>query len=407
MHLSNQFKKLSVIIFVLASFNSFTHSQSSLSKLFDAALPTVLKIETFDENDRPLMSGTGFFISAKGKGVSNLHVFRGAVKSTVTTASGKTYPIDSIWYKNDSLDLVTFTVIKAPNEEFPFLSIEKNEPKIGEDVFVIGNPIGLDFTVSNGIISSVRTQVGQGQILQTSAPISAGSSGSPLINMNGLVVGVITFTFTEGQNLNFAISLLDKKLTKEFKSFDAKKFTEEKKITNSDWIEDAYVDVRAFHAAMCMNWRFNLDFKRNMTTYPDFEWDVSIKASGRTIPLESHVQAYYEGEIVGTTIMFAVNKNLTYVISYGIDNSIKPAANYSLIIVSRITGGDVTYIFNNMVEKSRLKSYDNKFLEQTGNSKISMVIEDNWFVRQIFLVDNLNPISPNGETYYLKGYEIK
>jgi hypothetical protein len=392
---------------MLAGFNSFAHSQNSLSKLFDAALPSVLKIETFDKNDRPLMSGTGFFISPKGKGISNLHVFRGAFKSTVTTPSGKSYSIDSIWYKNDSLDLVTFTVIKDPNEVFPFLNIDKNEQKIGEDVFVIGNPIGLDFTISNGIISSVRTQAGLGQILQTSAPISAGSSGSPLINMNGLVVGVITYTFTEGQNLNFAISLIDKKLSKEFKRLDIQKLSETNRNTNSDWVNDAYGIVRGFHAAMCENWRFNIEFKRNMTQYPDFKWDVNIKALGRTTPLESHVQGYHDGEIVGTTIMFAVNKNLTYVISFGIDNSIKPTANYSLIIVSRITNGDVTYIFNSMAEKTRLKNLENRFLEQAGNSKISMIIEDRWFVRQIFLEDNLNQINPNGETYYLNSYDFK
>lgn len=407
MHISNLFKKISVIIIMLASFNPFVRSQNSLSKLFDSALPSVLKIETFDENNRPLMMGTGFFINPKGKGVSNLHVFRGAFKSTVTIPSGRTYSIDSIWYKNDSLDLVTFTVIKLPNEIFPFLNIDKNVPKIGEDVFVIGNPIGLDFSVSNGIISSVRTQSGTGQILQTSAPISSGNSGSPLINMNGLVVGVITFTFTEGQNLNFAISLIDKKLSKEFKRLDVQKLSETNKNTISEWVDDAYGIVRGFHAGMCENWRFNIDFKRNMVQYPDFKWDVNIKSSGRTTPLESQVQGYNDGEIVGSTIMFAVNKNLTYVISIGIDNRIKPIANRALIIVSRIANGDVTYIFNSMVEKTRFKSLENRFLEQAGNSKISMIIEDRWFVRQIFLEDNLNPISPNGETYYMNSYSIK
>jgi hypothetical protein len=392
---------------MLASFNSFVRSQNSLSKLFDSALPSILKIETFDVNNRPLMMGTGFFISPKGKGVSNLHVFKGAFKSTVTTPSGKIYAIDSIWYKNDSLDLVTFTVIKAQNEIFPFLKIEKNVPKIGEDVFVIGNPIGLDFSVSNGIISSVRTQSGLGQILQTSAPISSGNSGSPLINMNGLVVGVITFTFTEGQNLNFAISLIDKKLTKEFKRLDVQKLSETNKNTISGWIDDAYGIVRGFHAGMCENWRFNIEFKRNMAHYPDFKWDVNLISSGRETPLESHVQGYHEGEIVGTTVMFVVDKNLTYVISIGIDNSIKPTANHALIIVSRIANGDITYIFNSMVEKTRLKSEDNRFLEQAGNSKISLVIEDKWYVRQISLEDNYNLISPEGEIYSLKLYDLQ
>lgn len=402
-------QKSRILIVFLIAFHMQAFSQDNLSKLFESALPSVLKIETFDENNRPLMSGTGFFISPKGKCISNLHIFRGAFKSKVTTPSGESYPIDSIWYKSDSLDLVTFTVVKQPNKVFPFLNIDKNVPKIGEDVFVIGNPIGLDFTVSNGIISSVRTQSGLGQILQTSAPISAGSSGSPLINMNGLVVGVITFTFTEGQNLNFAISLIDKKLSNEFKSLDLNKISETITNTNANpnWVNDAYGIVRGFHAAMCENWRFNIEFKRNMTQYPNFKWDVNIKALGRTTPLESHVQGYHDGEIVGTTIMFAVNKNLTYVISYGIDNNIKPTANYSLILVSRIANGDVTYIFNSLVEKIRLQSLENRFLEQTGNSKISMIIEDKWFVRQIYLEDNLNPISSNGETYYLNSYDFK
>jgi tetratricopeptide (TPR) repeat protein len=80
-----------------------------------------------------------------------------------------------------------------------------NVPSEGEDIFVIGNPLGLESTVSSGIVSAVRDIPAFGKILQITAPVSPGSSGSPVINSKGEVIGIATFIFTKGQNLNFAI----------------------------------------------------------------------------------------------------------------------------------------------------------------------------------------------------------
>ena len=80
-----------------------------------------------------------------------------------------------------------------------------NVPSEGEDIFVIGNPLGLESTVSTGIISAVRDIPAFGKILQITAPISPGSSGSPVINSKGEVIGIATLVITKGQNLNFAI----------------------------------------------------------------------------------------------------------------------------------------------------------------------------------------------------------
>ena len=311
-----------------------------------------------------------------------------------------------MWYKNDSLDLVTFDIVNDGNEIFPFLTISRNSPKIGEGVFVIGNPIGLDFTISNGIISSFRQQAEQGQVIQTSAPISAGSSGSPLMDMRGLVIGVITYTFTTGQNLNFAISLLDKDLTKELKILNIKK-TINTNNSSPDWIEDKYVYVRGSHFSMCYNWRFNIDYLKNMATNPSFEWAINVNKSGKYIPIESYVRGYHEGEIVGTTALFIVDKNLAYVVSFGTDWSVLPTAKSSLVLVSRITNGEPNTIFNYVVEKERIKSTDNRFIETVGNSRISMTIEDKIFVRTIFLEDHVENISFNSDTFYIRPYEIK
>lgn len=399
--------KKQVLIAFLITFHTHAFSQDNLSKLFESALPSVLKIETFDSNGNPLMSGTGFIISPNGKAISNLHVFIGASKSQITTSSGKTYKIGSVWYKNDSLDLVTFDIINDGKEIFPFLKISGNSPKIGEGVFVIGNPIGLDFTISNGIISSIRQQTELGQVIQTSAPISAGSSGSPLMDMKGFVIGIITYTFTTGQNLNFAISLLDKDLTNDFKSLDITKSLRTNKNSSPDWIENKYVDIRASHFSMCYNWRFNIDYLNNMAKNPSFEWAINVNKSGEYIPIESYVRGYHEGDIVGTTALFIVDKNLAYVVSFGTDWSVIPTAKSSLVLVSRITNGEPKTIFNYVVEKGRISSNDNRFLETLGNSRISMTIEDKIFVRTIFLEDHVENISFNNDTFYIRPYEIK
>lgn len=85
------------------------------------------------------------------------------------------------------------------------LSVSSSIPQIGERVAVIGNPSGLERTVSDGIVSAVRDIPEFGKIIQITAPVSPGSSGSPVVNMKGEVIGVATFQLIEGQNLNFAI----------------------------------------------------------------------------------------------------------------------------------------------------------------------------------------------------------
>ena len=396
-----------VLIVLLIGFYMQAFSQDNLSKLFESALPSVLKIETFDSNGKPLMLGTGFFIDPNGKAISNLHVFKGASKSQITTSSGKIYNIENVWYKNDSLDLVTFDIINSKNESFPFLKIADNVPKIGEEVFVIGNPIGLDFTVSNGIISSIRQQTELGQVIQTSAPISAGSSGSPLMNMNGFVVGVITYTFTKGQNLNFAISLLDKNLTKDFIKLDSQATSETNKNTNPDWIEDKYSSVRAAHFLACDSWRFYIDMQKMIEKTQGFKWPVYLLTSEKVISIESYLRGYYDGDIIGTTAVFIVDKNLTYIISFGTDWSEKPTAKSSLVLVSRITNGEAYTIFNYVVEKTRLNNSDNKFQEIVGSSRITMLIEDKVNVRSILLDDHEQNAFFTNNIFYFNPYELQ
>ncbi|GAG54367.1 unnamed protein product, partial [marine sediment metagenome] len=79
-----------------------------------------------------------------------------------------------------------------------------NQVAVGEEVYAVGNPQGLEGTFSQGIVSSIR-QIGSDMLFQITAPISPGSSGGPVLNTQGKVIGIAVATFSGGQNLNFAI----------------------------------------------------------------------------------------------------------------------------------------------------------------------------------------------------------
>ena len=166
--------------------------------------PAVVLIQTFDANSRPIGSGSGFFINNKGHIITNHHVIEGAYSATVKTSSGREYPVEGIIAKDIEADIVKL-LVNIPDSNIVPLKLSTAIPSEGEDVIVIGNPLGFESTVSTGIISAVRDIPAFGKILQITAPISPGSSGSPILNTKGEVIGVATFIATKGQNLNFAV----------------------------------------------------------------------------------------------------------------------------------------------------------------------------------------------------------
>jgi tetratricopeptide (TPR) repeat protein len=102
-------------------------------------------------------------------------------------------------------DLALLKIDVPLNQQIRALPLDKTSPQEGESVVVIGNPLGLEGSVTNGIVSAVRDIPTFGRIIQITAPISAGSSGSPVVNMQGQVIGIATLQITGGQSVNFAI----------------------------------------------------------------------------------------------------------------------------------------------------------------------------------------------------------
>ncbi len=148
--------------------------------------------------------GTGFVVSPDGRIATNMHVILGAEEAAVTLLDGSQLPVKRIVAYDADRDLVILDV--DPGRPLPTLRLgNSDEVSAGDRVVAIGNPLGvLDYTVSDGLISSVRT-VGASTVLQISAPISEGSSGGPLFNMYGEVIGVVRAFISQGQNLNFGI----------------------------------------------------------------------------------------------------------------------------------------------------------------------------------------------------------
>ena len=198
-------RKLIFILAFVASVNStISIADERLVDLVKKIKPCVVLVETFDKDNNPLGQGSGFFVDNKGHIVTNSHVLEGANRAIVKTLSGKEYSVEGIVAKNIEADIVKL-VVNIPDANTAFLNLNTEIPLEGEDIIVIGNPLGLESTVSTGIVSAVRDIPIFGKIFQITAPVSPGSSGSPVIDIKGEVRGIATFIATEGQNLNFAI----------------------------------------------------------------------------------------------------------------------------------------------------------------------------------------------------------
>jgi tetratricopeptide (TPR) repeat protein len=180
-------------------------AQENLPAIIKKIQPSVLTILTYDKNGKDLAQGSGFFIRNNGDVITNRHVLEGASSADVKTAQGKVYPITRVVAEDTEGDLILVSVNIPPDAVYPLL-VSASIPEVGERVIVIGSPLRLEKTVSDGIVSAVREIPQFGKIIQITAPISPGSSGSPVVNMKGEVIGVATLQAVEGQNLNFAIS---------------------------------------------------------------------------------------------------------------------------------------------------------------------------------------------------------
>lgn len=195
------FKKELLLLVVLFLTNSLLYSQTA-QEIAKKTFPALVLLVMEDANNQPISLGSGFFISDNII-VTNAHVIEGATNGYAKLVNGKS-KIDILGYSaiDEIHDLVLLEVKSSKATKLKLGNSDLLE--VGENIYVVGNPQGLEGTFSEGIISSIRDFDGH-SIIQITAPISPGSSGGPLINSKGEVIGIAFASFKSGQNLNFAI----------------------------------------------------------------------------------------------------------------------------------------------------------------------------------------------------------
>jgi thioredoxin-like negative regulator of GroEL len=202
--LNRNLPRLLLLLSILAAASSAS-AEVNLPELVRRVKPSVVAIATFDQKGDPLATGSGFFIKA-GQVLTNLHVIRGAYRAEIRTLDGKgrVFAVAGVLTFDEEGDLAVLSV-PIPLERARPLEISTVLPEDGERIFVIGNPLRLEGSVSDGIVSAVRDVPNLGKIIQITAPVSHGNSGSPLFNLKGQVIGVVTIRVINGENINLAI----------------------------------------------------------------------------------------------------------------------------------------------------------------------------------------------------------
>jgi S1-C subfamily serine protease len=165
----------------------------------------VVLIEIYNAGGEVSGAGSGFLVSADGKILTNYHVVHHAKRVTVKLANKDAYDDVQVLDVDKRRDIALLT-IKVVG--LPYVTLGKSGAvEIGDKVFSLTNPLGLlQNTLSEGIVSGVREGDGY-RYFQISAPISHGSSGGPIFNTSGEVIGIAVAILEEGQNLNFAVPI--------------------------------------------------------------------------------------------------------------------------------------------------------------------------------------------------------
>lgn len=148
--------------------------------------------------------GSGFFIDT-GVVATNFHVIDGASKINIKTYDNSSYVVEEVLGYDEARDIAILKV-NTTNE---VLKINQRGVTIGEQIYIIGSPLGLTGTFADGLVASDSRVMDNVDYIQVTAPMSQGNSGGPLLNVYGEVMGINTWQYVDGQNLNFSINIAE------------------------------------------------------------------------------------------------------------------------------------------------------------------------------------------------------
>jgi len=197
-------KRALPLLLICLSAIALPAQSKEIREIYNSAKQSVALILTYDAKGMPLAIGSGFFIE-KDKLITNYHVIDGAANAVVRTIGSESqHEVKETVSYSEAMDIA---ILRVDTERTPLPTKATQDQQIGDKVIAIGNPKGLEGSVSEGIISGLRP-VDDFKVYQITAPISPGSSGGPLFDQDGNVIGITTASITDGQNLNFAIPVV-------------------------------------------------------------------------------------------------------------------------------------------------------------------------------------------------------
>lgn len=176
----------------------------SAELLLEHVKRAVVAVNSYDERGRVQARGTGFFVRP-GQIVTNLHVVGRASRVEVLTFDGRRHAVAGVLALSRARDLALMQTGGDDCAEVATLLFDEAEPRAGEEIFVVGNPQGHAWKVSRGRTLAVWESQDVGALVRISAPIGRGSSGSPVVNLRGRVVGVATLSRKGVEESFFAV----------------------------------------------------------------------------------------------------------------------------------------------------------------------------------------------------------
>ena len=268
------------------------------------------------EATQKLSLGTGIIISDNGYIVTNWHLAGNKYSSCyVTLEDGNVYNGNTVW-ADSNLDLA---IVKISASGLNYLQLgDSDNIKIGEKVYAIGNPIGIEFqrTVTSGIISGLNRTIKIEEnntsnymegLIQTDASINEGNSGGPLINENGEVIGINTVKIEMAEGIGFAVPInVIKPVIESF--------------TSTGEFDEAYLGIFAYDKEVIKYLNNNLEFDSGiyivkiMTDGPVAKTNIKVgdiitKIDGNTVDRMSQLRNYIYRKKPGDTVTLTINRN--------------------------------------------------------------------------------------------------
>ncbi len=208
----------------------------SPEQIYKIVSPATVEIHVQTDNGESI--GTGFFDDNNGTIITNYHVIERGYEGTVYVKNAGAFDIESIIGYDKKLDIA---IIQIDYKSEVVLNKRTDDLKVGETVYALGSSEGLTDSFSSGLISAVDRKIENTCFIQTTAPISHGNSGGPLVDSKGNVIGITSAGVTEGQNLNLAIPIYDiEKINRD----EILTFTQFYNLTDPD--RPAYADINIF-----------------------------------------------------------------------------------------------------------------------------------------------------------------